>query len=112
MNQEIKKLWVEALRSGRYQQTKKRLRDEDGFCCLGVLCEVYREQTGIGQWKDGKYFETSRTNDTDGHGLPEAVQEWAGLDDPLPNAGAYRLYWENDNRADFPAIAKMIEENL
>lgn len=37
--------WVEALRSGEYEQGKGYLRvtDEDGqdkFCCLGVLCEV------------------------------------------------------------------------
>jgi len=33
--------WLEALRSGDYQQTKRKLSDGDGgFCCLGVLCEV------------------------------------------------------------------------
>lgn len=41
MNQEIKKQWVAALRSGKYQQTKGRLRTIDNrYCCLGVLCDL------------------------------------------------------------------------
>jgi hypothetical protein len=33
--------WLQALRSGNFQQTKHRLSDgAGGFCCLGVLCEV------------------------------------------------------------------------
>lgn len=40
MNQEIKAKWLEALRSGKYQQTRKVLRDSNGYCCLGVLCDV------------------------------------------------------------------------
>lgn len=39
MNKDLKKLWVEALRSGKYKQTKGRLQSADGnaYCCLGVL---------------------------------------------------------------------------
>jgi hypothetical protein len=41
MDQEIKKRWVEALRSGKYRQGRERLRSTDNdFCCLGVLCDV------------------------------------------------------------------------
>jgi hypothetical protein len=41
MNQEIKKKWIEALRSGDYKQGRGWLRDHDGnYCCLGVLMEV------------------------------------------------------------------------
>jgi hypothetical protein len=36
----IKKRWVEALRSGNYKQTTGALRKDDGFCCLGVLCDI------------------------------------------------------------------------
>lgn len=32
--------WIVALRSGKYQQTKCKLQDEDGYCCLGVACKV------------------------------------------------------------------------
>lgn len=35
-----RKLWVEALRSGKYEQTRHTLRTADGFCCLGVLADI------------------------------------------------------------------------
>ena len=37
---EIAQRWVNALRSGEYKQTKTQLQDEEGFCCLGVLCDL------------------------------------------------------------------------
>lgn len=37
---ELHKKWVEALRSGEYKQTQSKLHNEEGFCCIGVLCEV------------------------------------------------------------------------
>jgi hypothetical protein len=45
MDQQIKKQWVEALRSGKYKQGREYLRTElsDGsysYCCLGVLCDI------------------------------------------------------------------------
>jgi hypothetical protein len=40
MNEEFKRKWVEALRSGKYAQGTGRLRDGDSFCCLGVLCDL------------------------------------------------------------------------
>ena len=36
----IKQKWVEALRSGKYKQTKGELKNGQGFCCLGVACEI------------------------------------------------------------------------
>ena len=41
------KKWIAALRSGKYRQTRGRLNDADGFCCLGVACDVF-DPTG---WK-------------------------------------------------------------
>lgn len=40
MDAEIKRKWVEALRSGQFQQTKKFLHKDGAYCCLGVLCVV------------------------------------------------------------------------
>jgi hypothetical protein len=40
MNAEIKQKWVAALRSGNYKQTKVCLHNKEGYCCLGVLCDV------------------------------------------------------------------------
>lgn len=57
MKSEIKKLWVDALRSGNYPQAHDVMfrsqeaaeYNEDsqaGYCCLGVLASIYCEQTG------------------------------------------------------------------
>ena len=56
MNKDNIKLWVEALRDG-YNQARKTLHDEvtNSFCAVGVLCETYRKETGIGHW-EGVYF--------------------------------------------------------
>lgn len=32
--------WTAALRSGKYEQTDGQLKCADGFCCLGVLCDI------------------------------------------------------------------------
>lgn len=40
MNEELKQKWLKALRGREYKQTKRALRTLDGFCCLGVLCDV------------------------------------------------------------------------
>jgi hypothetical protein len=42
--------WVDALRSGEYQQGKNYLLSPDGkqrYCCLGVACEI----SGVGSWQ-------------------------------------------------------------
>lgn len=40
MDQTLKAKWIEALRSGEYKQTQHKLKDNIGFCCLGVLCDL------------------------------------------------------------------------
>lgn len=40
MKEDIKDLWVEVLRSGKYKQIHGSLVKDGGFCCLGVLSEI------------------------------------------------------------------------
>jgi len=40
MKLEVKKLWIEALRSGKYEQGRGALNKDGKFCCLGVLCDL------------------------------------------------------------------------
>ncbi len=47
MNPELKAKWVASLRSGDYPQSIARLKQSDGWCCLGVLCDV----SGLGTWR-------------------------------------------------------------
>jgi hypothetical protein len=45
MNKEIKEKWINALRSGKYEQGKSQLRSlSNKFCCLGVLCDLYKDE--------------------------------------------------------------------
>lgn len=39
-DQELVQAWIDALRSGKYQQTVNRLRKGNAFCVTGVLCDV------------------------------------------------------------------------
>lgn len=39
--------WIKALASGKYKRTTRTMRDELGFCCLGVAQDLYPEN----QWE-------------------------------------------------------------
>lgn len=48
--------WVETLRSGKYKQGTFVLRDrKDKFCCLGVLCDIVKDQVNLDWEFDGLY---------------------------------------------------------
>jgi hypothetical protein len=63
MTPELKKLWVDALRSGNYDQTKQYLKVQDdvddeeanGFCCLGVLMDIAGtdDEKETHEWEEG-----------------------------------------------------------
>lgn len=40
MDQKIKRRWVKALRSGKYQQGRNQLMRSTRMCCMGVLCDI------------------------------------------------------------------------
>lgn len=56
MKAEIKQQWLEALRSGQYQQGQKVLRNEKNeMCCLGVLLDI-TDRAGWGELQaSGRY---------------------------------------------------------
>jgi hypothetical protein len=129
MNSEIKQKWLDALRSGEYQQGTGRLRSIHGFCCLGVLCDLYSQEHFNRSWlfmgedekcplqEDYWYF------DGESEHLPSSVRQWAGLKSNCPNieiesddededgmrASVAEL---NDNGATFNQIADLIEAQL
>jgi hypothetical protein len=40
--QRLVRAWIDALRSGKYEQGRGSLRtNDDTYCCLGVACDVY-----------------------------------------------------------------------
>lgn len=87
MKPEIKEQWVAALRSGKYQQTRGYLRDSKGYCCLGVLTDLYVKQNGR-EWSKWDGSDVDGTDvyviDDQDMNLPMSVVQWAGFptDDP------------------------------
>lgn len=119
MNSEVKKLWLEALRDGKRKQTKAMLRDSEGFCCLGVLCDLYGEAHGV-KWGPSSDYSTTRSFMTQVHLPPPEVMHWAGLTvrDPIVEEGEtfdaipLTLSGMNDGGASFLEIADKIEQKL
>lgn len=89
-----KQRWLAALRSGKYEQTKGWLNKDNKFCCLGVACEVFKEDVnltvteevyggspaGVEEYKFVKYNHSSGM-------LPDPLSNMLGMDKlgRLPN---------------------------
>lgn len=43
-----REVWASALESGEYSQGRGRLKPPEGFCCLGVACDLF---PGEGEWR-------------------------------------------------------------
>jgi hypothetical protein len=110
-------LWLEALESGDYKQTRDVLHDDDGgYCCLGVACDLYEKHEGPldKKWRGGISVALSKrfTTDDEGSGA-EVVKSWLGLVDDeggcatLPDE-KNSLAEMNDEKFDFLAIAEAI----
>lgn len=116
MDARVKKIWVDALRSGEYSQGQHRLRTDDNFCCLGVLCELHSKENPDGQWyRKHTYYCGDRGAFYDGRVLPIPVQTWAGLDGPDPYLDLNSLTRAsafNDSGLDFNKMADLIEKML
>lgn len=119
-----RRLWIDALRSGKYEQTQgvlNRVEARDdfpaGMCCLGVACDV----SGIGAWKIARQCPDTmlyRTPAEVSHNmLPRAVEAWLGLGSlggvPPVGAESGRSLWQlNDyDGFSFSQIADVIEAN-
>ena len=110
MNPRIKAMWIEALCSGEYKQAKDALHPADGFCCLGVLCDLYIRERCI-NWAGSEWRGIMRGHEDEN--LPPEVQEWAGLADAeTENPDPLGLSMKNDDGVPFSEIATLIEEGL
>lgn len=108
MKKSVMKKWVDALRSGKYKQTKGVLKDSNGYCCLGVLCDIAPKETGEWDGPQGYRFEGN------GATPPQTVLAWAGM---KSDVGCFKgterkaLTERNDKGASFKTIAKLIEKD-
>ena len=133
MNQEIKAQWVQALRSGEYEQGKSALHIISGdgkhtYCCLGVLCEL-AVKAGVAEVistersfipgdslvRYGSRVDIEKSSNWSQIAiLPDSVMRWAGLRDEhgwtQPNGDS--LAGLNDAGVGFDVIGDLIEVNL
>lgn len=130
MNPEVKKLWLDALRSGEYKKGRGTLRQGKNsfrYCCLGVLCDLYQKTHPKNLLRETTYVEVvgnshvrSTVWEIEGTAgdLPPSVMEWAGLEKRNPycldgsedlaglNDGDYGKLWT------FKQIADLIEKEF
>lgn len=110
MNPQVKEKWIEALRSGEYIQDVAHLRTNSGYCCLGVLTDLYFKETGSPdeQWEPacgGKYYWAKGLDTTP----PTTVCFWADISQNTEDV----LIQMNDKEGrSFSEIADYIQENL
>lgn len=116
---EFKANWIAALRSGKYRQSTCYLNTANGFCCLGVACDIVDPTT----WKkvvDSSIPGTMETK-TGSRGYPGygdlgddimnvLLQEFS--ENGMKHSVLNYLASLNDNCAYFIDIAAWIEENL
>lgn len=125
MNPEVKAKWLAALRSGEYQQTTWQLKSDCGsaYCCLGVATDLFRKETGEGEWIEEYGMAKFKIHDVSEAGvLSPVVRQWAGLPDynpsvRLPSEAVGESYITsvaelNDNGYTFAQIADLIEAQL
>lgn len=114
MKKTIKQKLCKALRSGDYKQGKHELRSADNeYCCLGVLCDLYRKETNK-RWVKNEFDDNYKMHG-DAAFLPEEVMEWAGVEDDnlyLQRGGEQiAASYLNDRGVPFTEIADLIEES-
>ncbi len=112
MDKHVAERWVEALRSGQYQQGQDYLHPtRESFCCLGVLCDLYRVEQGKGEWAMEAFFPGPDNEHREDGVLPAPVMEWAGMQTSDGGySGEMSLAAANDEGAAFPELAALIEK--
>ncbi len=111
-HKQARKIWVEALRSGRFEQGQCRLNMNGRMCCLGVACELYIENGG--SLEKATLAPGTVTYDDAAAVPPDAVIDWLGLATPdgqYEKDGWFRdLVRDNDSGKSFLEIAQIIED--
>jgi hypothetical protein len=110
---------IAALRSGEFKQGKLRLRPTSNtFCCLGVACELYRRETGQGEWVPAHDDEAHPSlqefvmpdEGTTSGVLSPSVRKWLGWASDKGSTSEACLAERNDSGATFSEIADLIEQ--
>ncbi len=87
MKKEVAVIWADALLSDKYKKGRNQLlNSKQEFCCLGVLCNEYKEHAGDTSidWEDVPDTEYKKFASQTAV-LPMKVAEWAGFDKQCPH---------------------------
>lgn len=98
--------WVKALRSGKYKQTTGKLKYDNAYCCLGVLCDI----SNISEWESNGINETYLTNSST---PPLVVKIYAGINNSMKgiNKLGELIRMNDSHNYNFKQIADYIEQN-
>ena len=113
--EQVQKKWIKALRSRNYKQTNGVLHFEEGFCCLGVLCDLAVKAKVIPAPTEDDYGGVTYGKKGDSYDtlLPKAVKRWAGLKSSngcyVKDDIVFSLDELNDDGMSFAMIANIIE---
>jgi hypothetical protein len=109
LNPDIKKRWLEVLRSNEYKQGRKALRLEDNsYCCLGVLQDMLEPDCWSDYILEQGTYNCYQTKDGYYTDLSYYLLEMTNL--TIHNMTI--LQYMNDTGKSFEEIAQWIEENL
>ena len=110
MTLEQKSRWVAALRSGLYAQTTCALRDKNGYCCLGVYCDI----SGLGGWTvHNNEFTFGNDEDANSAVVPDYMSHYSLTFVPdLLDRNEFKVEWatlNDENNLSFNQIADLVE---
>ena len=114
--EQIREEWLQALESGAYKQTKDHLKKDNGFCCLGIACEVSKKELNLKIEEDdvklGIIYYSGRSST-----LPVRVIKYFGFRDDIGKFdsmidGYSSLAEMNDEGLSFKEIAKHVRGNV
>jgi hypothetical protein len=116
MDPDIKAKWLEALRSGKYQQAREKLYDRGSYCCLGVLCRaIGAEFQEFNEPDDDRYYDNApvldgiNLADSDAQELSRSFLRRVGLSEEVQGR---LIIMNDDQQAPFLTIAEYIEKSL
>ena len=107
LTDEQRKEWIEALRSGKYEQVSGFLKTTDGYCCIGVFAEnvlkrkfICNDDPGTDPKEDARVFN-----------IEDTFMVSKLTDNSINTLLQNHLIGMNDGGASFEEIADWLEDD-
>ena len=102
------KKWINALRSGKFEQGRGYLNLFGKFCCLGIACEIFKDKTtAVGRAKTGPVLYNGREQLAPTYVMQSLCLYDRSGGDCVDYGNA--LAKMNDEGMSFPTIADLLE---